>query len=68
MGHTKDKCWKKNVKGPSTFANFLEVLVNEEKAMLVELNILCGVKHNVFVVSRCPRGGYLYMHQNLEEG
>jgi hypothetical protein len=46
----------------------LEVLVNEEEATLAELNILCGVKHNVFMVSRCPRGRYLYMHQHLEEG
>jgi len=38
MGHTKDKCWKKNGKGPSTFANFLKVLVNDEEATSIELN------------------------------
>jgi hypothetical protein len=28
--------------------NFLDVLVNDEEAMLVELNQLCIVKNNVF--------------------
>jgi hypothetical protein len=28
--------------------NFLEVLVNDEEAMLVELNRLCRVKNNIF--------------------
>jgi len=38
MGHTKDRCWKKIGKGPSTFANLLKVLVNDEEATFVELN------------------------------
>jgi hypothetical protein len=68
MGHKKNKRWKKNGKGPSMFANFLEVLVNKKEATLAKLNILCGIKHNVFMVLGCPRGGYLYMHQHLEQG
>jgi hypothetical protein len=47
------------------FANFLEVLVNKKEATLAKLNILCEIKHNVFMVLGCPRGGYLYMHQHL---
>jgi hypothetical protein len=38
MGHVKNMCWKKNGEGPSTFANFLEVLVNDEEVTLTELN------------------------------
>ncbi len=50
MGHTKNRHWKKNGKGPSAFANFLEMLVNDEEitCVLIELNQLCGVKHNFF--------------------
>jgi hypothetical protein len=48
MGHTKDRCWKKNWKGSFAFMNFLEMLVNDEKATLTKLNWLCGVKHNNF--------------------
>jgi hypothetical protein len=50
MGHKKNRHWKKNGKGPSASANFLEVLVNDEEttSVLIELNRLCGVKHNVF--------------------
>jgi hypothetical protein len=53
MGHTKYRCWKKNGKGPSASANFLEVLVKDEEATLIELNRLCGIKHNVRV--RMPK-------------
>jgi hypothetical protein len=38
MGHTKNRCWKKNDKGPFAFTNFLEVLVNDEEAILTKLN------------------------------
>ncbi len=48
MGHTKERYWKKNGKGPTITMNFLEVLVNNEEAMLVKLNRLCIVKNNVF--------------------
>lgn len=49
MGHTKEWCWKKNGKGPIITMNFLEALVNDEEAMLVELNRLWIVKNNVFL-------------------
>jgi hypothetical protein len=55
MGHTKDKCWEKNGEGPSTFMNFLEVLVNDEEAALTKLNWLCGVKHNDFSNIQMPK-------------
>ncbi len=38
MGHTKDRCSKKNGKGPPACANFLKMLMNDEKALLTELN------------------------------
>jgi hypothetical protein len=37
LGHTKDQCWKKTTKGHAATTNFLEVLVNDEKATLLEL-------------------------------
>ncbi len=48
MGHTKNRRWKKNGKGPFASTNFLKALVNDEEATLTKLNQLCGVKHNVF--------------------
>jgi hypothetical protein len=48
MGHTKDRCWKKNGKSPSTSANFLEIMVDDGEATLAKLNYLCGTKHNIF--------------------
>jgi hypothetical protein len=48
-------CWRKNGEGPSTFANFLEVFVNDEKFKLAKLNYLCGIKHNVFFGVRMPK-------------
>jgi hypothetical protein len=38
LGHIKECCWKSNGKIFATFANYLEVLVNDEEATLVELN------------------------------
>ncbi len=55
MGHTKDRCWKKNGKGPSISANFVKVLVNDEEATLTKLNQQCGIKHNVFSRVRMPK-------------
>jgi len=36
MGHIEDKCWRKNGKGPSSSANFLEIMINDEEATFVE--------------------------------
>ncbi len=55
MGHTKDRCWKKNGKGPSACANFLKKLVNDEEATLIKLNQLFGIKHNVFSKIKMPK-------------
>jgi hypothetical protein len=41
MGHTKERCWKKNLKIGIVVANFLEVLVDDEKATLVQLKYIC---------------------------
>jgi hypothetical protein len=38
MGRTKEWCWKKNGKGPITTTYYVEVLVNDEEATLVEFN------------------------------
>jgi len=38
MGHPENMCWRKNGKGPFSSVNFLEVMVNDEKAAFTELN------------------------------
>jgi len=57
MGHTKDKCWKwgKDGKITSTSNNYLEVLVNDEEAILEQLNKLCDTKHDILFGVRIPR-------------
>jgi hypothetical protein len=54
LGHTKERCWKKNGKGFTTITNYLEVSVNDEKATLTELNQLCGIKNNIFLGTKVP--------------
>jgi hypothetical protein len=50
LGHMKEKCCKtgKDGKGPSTTIIFLEVLIDDEHATLEKINILCGIKVDVF--------------------
>jgi hypothetical protein len=55
MGHTKDRCWKKNGKDPSTCANFLNMLINYKEATLTNSNQLSGIKHNVFSKIKMPK-------------
>lgn len=55
MGHTKNRCWRKNGKVPSTFAIFLEILINVEEVTLTELNWLYEIKHNVFLGVHMPK-------------
>jgi hypothetical protein len=55
MGQTKDRCWKKNGKGPSTCANFLKMLINVKEVLLSKLNQLFGIKHNVFSRVKMPK-------------
>jgi predicted aspartyl protease len=56
LGHSKDRCWKKpkDGKSHSGTANFVEVLLDDEKATLQQLNKLCG-DEKVFSYTRVPR-------------
>ncbi len=41
LGHSKDQCWKKkNIKPLNSAPNYLEMLVNDEEATLIELIIM----------------------------
>jgi hypothetical protein len=44
LGHSEDRCWKKPKDGKTHTgtANFVKVLLNDEEAMLQQLNRLCG--------------------------
>ncbi len=55
MWHIEDRCWKKNGKGPFTFVNFLEVLINDEEATLIKLKQLFKTKHNFFSRAKMPK-------------
>jgi hypothetical protein len=46
---------EKNGKGPFTFVNFQEVLVNDEEATLTKLNQLFEIKHNIFSRAKMPK-------------
>jgi len=56
LGHSEDRCWKKPKDGGSHSgaANFVEVLLNDEEALLQQLNRLCG-NEKVFSYTRVPR-------------
>ncbi len=56
LGHSEDRCWKKPKEGKlhSGAANFVEVLLNDEEAMLQQLNRLCG-NEKVFSYTQVPR-------------
>ncbi len=64
MGHTKDQCWKNNGKGPST-AIFLEVMVDDEKVIIIELNCCVEQSTTFSLVSRCIRGGCPCKHPHM---
>jgi hypothetical protein len=57
MGHIEHKCWKHGKDGKAQFVanNYLEILVDDEDAMLEELNKLCATKHDVFIIVKIPR-------------
>jgi hypothetical protein len=55
LGHIEDKCWKKSRKGLPTTINFLEVLVDDEKATLVKLNCICGGDQHIFSRVKIPK-------------
>jgi hypothetical protein len=50
MGHMKDRCWKKgkDSKVSSNANNYLDSSIDDEEAMLEQLNRLCGTKHDFF--------------------
>jgi hypothetical protein len=54
LGHIKECCWKKNGKCLIAITNYLEILVNDEKATLTKLNLLCGIKNNIFLGTKVP--------------
>ncbi len=56
MGHSEDRCWKKKDTKPfNSTANYLEVLVNDEKATLNELNKICGANHHLTSGNKIPK-------------
>jgi hypothetical protein len=59
LGHSKDMCWKKpkDGKSHSRTANFLEVLLNDEKATIQQFNKLCGNDNLFFFTLECLGGG-----------
>jgi hypothetical protein len=56
LGHSEDRCWKKpkDGKSHSRATNFLEVLLNDEKAIMQQLNKLCR-NENIFSYIRVLR-------------
>jgi hypothetical protein len=51
----EDRCWKKSTKDLLASTNFLEVLVEDEEATLVELNRICGGDQHIFSGVRIPK-------------
>ncbi len=66
LGHMEDRCLKESTKGLPTITNFLEVLVVDEKATLVELNRICGGDQHIFFGARIPKRR-LHITTNLAE-
>jgi hypothetical protein len=59
LGHTKDRCWKKTIKGPTTTKKFLEALVNDEVAILSKLNQIIRNDQHVFFRVKMPKRQFL---------
>jgi hypothetical protein len=55
MGHTKERCWKKNLKIGVVVANFLKVLVDDEKATLAQLICIYESNNDVFSHVKSPK-------------
>lgn len=66
LGHTEECCWKKNGRGFIAFANYLEVLVNDEEATLAKLNQLCGANNNIFSRTKVPRHRILVIAPEID--
>jgi len=54
LGNIEERCWKKFAKGLPTTTNFLEVLVDDEEAVMVKLNRVCGEDQNIFFEVKIP--------------
>jgi hypothetical protein len=54
----EERCWKKFVKGLLGTTNFLEVLVDDEEATMVELNCVCGEDCIYFLGLESQKGDY----------
>jgi hypothetical protein len=55
LKHTEDRCWKKSTKGLHATTNFLEVLVDDEKVTLIELNHVGGREQHISSRVRIPK-------------
>jgi hypothetical protein len=56
LGHLEDCYWKKKYTNLSNFTtNYLEVLVNDEEATLMELNKICGANHHLSSKNKIPK-------------
>jgi hypothetical protein len=67
MGHSEDRCWKKDTKPSNYTTNYLEVLVNDEEATLTKLNRICGANHHLSFGNKIPKRR-LMMPANEVEG
>lgn len=54
-GHTKEHFWKKDSKPSATTTNYLELLVDIEKAISTHLDKICGDNHELFSHTRVPK-------------
>jgi hypothetical protein len=48
MGHVENKCWKCFFKSVIIIAKILEAFVDNDDAILAQLNRICGFNYNVF--------------------
>jgi hypothetical protein len=55
LGHLEDHYWKKDTKPSYRTTNYLDVLVNDEKATLTKLNRICGANHHLSSGNRIPK-------------
>jgi hypothetical protein len=60
LGHAEDRCRKKFAKGLFATTNFLEVLVDDEEAILSKLNYICGGDKHIFSRVRDPKKEIAY--------
>ncbi len=60
LWHLKDRYWKKkDIKHFNSITNYLEVLVNDEKATFIELNMICGANQHLSSKNMIPKRRFL---------